>query len=134
MLWAPILKELESKTGHRMDISNCRAPPNFTEKLTPHSMPKGSTWFNTSEIDGKSEYCPGCISRRKSRYGKTALTLHLVWRSIRGVRPTPDHGYNAVYDLIKRYGKRDVGEAPISERGLIALKTAVKKVIEEHAH
>jgi len=74
MLWAPILKELESKTGHRMDISNCRAPPNFTEKLTPHSMPKGSTWFNTSEIDGKSEYCPGCISRRKSRYGKTALT------------------------------------------------------------
>jgi hypothetical protein len=36
--------------------------------------------------------------------------------------------------LIKRYGKRDVGESPISERGLIALKTAVKKVIEEHAH
>ncbi|HJZ52401.1 MAG TPA: hypothetical protein VJ228_09405, partial [Candidatus Acidoferrales bacterium] len=36
-------------------------------------------------------------------------------------------------DLIKRYGKRDVGESPISERGLIALKTAVKKVIEEHA-
>ena len=37
-------------------------------------MPKGSTWFNASEIDGKSEYCRGCISRRKSRYGKTALT------------------------------------------------------------
>jgi hypothetical protein len=75
-----------------MDISNCQAPPNFTKKLTPYSMPKGSTWFNTSEIDGKSEYCRGCISRRKSRYGKTALTLHLLRQSIRRVARNLRHG------------------------------------------
>jgi hypothetical protein len=44
-------------------------------------MPKGSTWFNTSEIDDKSEYCRGCISRRKSRYGKNLIDFQFLPQS-----------------------------------------------------
>lgn len=78
-------------------------------------MPKGSTWFNTSEIDGKSEYCRGCISRRKSRYGKTSFSFEttLSGRSYLSIiRRLKKSGYEVqitettlYHDLIKRYGK-----------------------------
>ena len=79
-------------------------------------MPKGSTCLNTSEIDDKSEYCRGCISRRKSRYGETALTpafvaaisstsSKLVERSLRYGKIGP-HPETELYDsLIARYAK-----------------------------
>jgi hypothetical protein len=79
MLWAPHLKKSwKVKPDAGWTFLTVGRDLISQKKLTPYSMPKGSTWFNTSEIDGKSEYSRGCISRRKSRYGKTALTPAFV--------------------------------------------------------